>query len=246
MKNNNIKNNILNVEKSKEFNDKELWKYFFKRPLNNYNPYVYEMFNYDNLLFDENELIKNNNNWNKVFNNNNPISIEIGSGSGNFITELSYKNKEENFIAFEIRFKRLVSSAIKANKINLTNLLFVRLPKLNLIDIFSKNEINNFYMNFPEPWNGEEQKRLFSKDLLKTLNIIMKKGGKIYFKTDHLDYYNYVLELLNEDSNFKIEYKTEDLYNSDKLENNIKTEFEHLFINKLKETIKYIEAIKLN
>lgn len=98
-------------------------------------------------------------------------------------------------------------------------------------------------MNFPEPWGDKADKRLFSSKLVKTLEKIMKKGGKIFFKTDHTDYYYHVLNLL-EDSYFKVIYKTEDLYSTAKIEDNIQTEFESLFVHKIKEKIKYIEAIK--
>lgn len=245
MKVNNIKNNILNKDKVKEFNDKKMYEYFFNKPLNNYNPYVYEMFNYDNLLFKEDILINNKGKWNEFFENSNDISIEIGSGSGNFLNTLAINNKNINYIGFEVRFKRLVYSSKKSIENKLSNICFVRYPNIYELDkIFEKSEISNFYMNFPEPWDNKPSKRLFNEKLLEILNKILKSKGKIFFKTDHKEYYENIIDIVNRNSNFNILYKTDDLYNSDKIKDNVLTEFEQLFIYKLKETIKYIEIEK--
>lgn len=237
--------NLHNKEENAyQMNSKGLWKHFFKNELRYYNPYILEMFNYSNLLFEENELLKLKGKWHNFFENNNDISIEIGSGSGNFLNKLARNNENINYIGFEIRFKRLVVSAKKAD--NLNNLCFVRYESLDLQKIFDKGEVTNFYMNFPEPWDNETHKRLFSSKLLENLKVILKENGKIYFKSDHLDYYYQVLNLLENDNSFKVIFKTEDLYSTEKLKDNIETEFESLFIHKLKTSIKYIEAIKVN
>lgn len=108
-----FKNLHNHAENAFIMNSNEYWKHFFKKPLKYYNPYVIEMFNYDNLLFDINELFLLKGKWNSFFENENNISIEIGSGSGNFLTTKAKNDKNENYIGFEIRFKRLVVSAKK-------------------------------------------------------------------------------------------------------------------------------------
>lgn len=39
--------------------------------------------------------------WNKLFDNNNPINVEIGMGKGNFIMELAALNPDINYIGIE-------------------------------------------------------------------------------------------------------------------------------------------------
>ena len=50
--------------------------------------------------------------WNKVFNNNNPIYIEIGMGFGKFIYENALKNPNINYIGIE-KYDNVVARAIK-------------------------------------------------------------------------------------------------------------------------------------
>ena len=101
------------------------------------------------------------------------------------------------------------------------------------------------YINFPDPWEGTEKNRIIQERLFETLDKIMKKDGVLYFKTDHDTYYSDVLELVKTLKNYEVVYHTSDLHNSEKAENNIKTEFEQLFLHKHNKNINYIEIKKL-
>jgi Predicted S-adenosylmethionine-dependent methyltransferase len=76
------------------------------------------------------------------------------------------------------------------------------------------------------------------------LDKCLKSGGKFFFKTDHLDYYKYVLEISKQLDNYKLLFNTEDLYSTEKINDNIQTEFEQMFLSKHKMNIKYIEFEK--
>jgi tRNA (guanine-N7-)-methyltransferase len=57
---------------------------------------------------------------------------------------------------------------------------------------------------------------------------ILVNGGKIHFKTDNRELFDFSLEQV-EISKFDLEYKTYDLHNSDKNDVNIETEYERNF-----------------
>ena len=76
------------------------------------------------------------------------------------------------------------------------------------------------------------------------MDTIFKKCGKLYFKTDHQQYYEDVLELLKEIDGYEVVYHTDDLHNTEKAAENIKTEFEQLFLSKHNMNIKYVEIEK--
>ena len=66
-------------------NGKELWKYFFEKPKNNYNKYMYEMTEYPGYLMYDNEKVDAyKGKWKEFFSNDSDIFLEIGCGSGNF------------------------------------------------------------------------------------------------------------------------------------------------------------------
>ena len=136
-------------------------------------------------------------------------------------------------------------AAQKCKKRNIKNVVFLRKRGEELEDFLADNEISEMYINFPDPWEGTEKNRIIQEKLFKTLDKIMKKDGMLYFKTDHDIYYNDVLELVKTLDNYKVIYHTSDLHNSEKVENNIKTEFEQLFLHKHNKNINYIEIKKI-
>ena len=224
---------------------KELWEYFFEKPKKHYNKYMFEMPNYpDYLIYDDEYIVNSKGNWSKVFGNNNPIYLEIGSGSANFTNNMALREKDINFLGVELRFKRLIQAARKAEKLQLENLKFLKKRVDSLKEFIGENELDGLYINFPDPWEGEEHKRIFGEKLIFDLNLVLKKNGKIYFKTDHLQYYLDILELINSIDGYSVVYHTDDLHNSPYAETNIKTEFENLFLSKHNMNIKYIEIIK--
>ena len=226
--------------------EKELWQYFFNKPKKNYNKYMFEMPNYPNhLIYDSEIILSTKGNWSKnLFKNTNDLYLEIGSGSANFTSTLANLNPNNNYLGVEIRFKRLIQAAKKAEKLSLKNLVFLKKMVNRLTEFIGENELSGLYINFPDPWEGEEHKRILSEKLLEDLDIVLKKNGKIFFKTDHLNYYLDTLELIKNPNNYDIVYNTDDLYSTNLVEHNIKTEFEHLFLSKHNMNIKYIEIIK--
>ena len=236
----------INAEKSKMINEKEIWKYFFEKPKKNYNKYMCEMLEFPEYLMYNNESVDSyRGKWSEFFENDNNIYLEIGCGSGNFTVKNAQKFKDRNYIALELRFKRLVLAAKKSKKRNLNNILFIRKRAETILDFIGKNEITGVYVNFPDPWEGEERKRVVSEDLFSKLNTILKTGGKLFFKTDYEQYYEDVLKLVNDIDNYKVIYKTRDLHNSEKAEENIRTEFEEMFLSKHNMNTKYIEIEKI-
>ena len=229
---------------SKEL-EESLWRHFFDNPRKNYNPYMVKLAEYpEHIIYDKEVMNSNRGKWGEFFKNDSPIYLEIGSGSGNFAIGMGEKYRDRNHIALEIRFKRLVLSARKAKKKNLNNVVFLRRRGEEILDFIGENEIEGLYINFPDPWEGSEKNRVLQPALFNLLDKIMKKGGKLFFKTDHDKYYEDVLEFAKELDGYEVIYHTPDLHASEKAADNIRTEFEDLFLCKFQKNINYIEIQK--
>ncbi len=170
-------------------------------------------------------------NWNKVFNNNNPIYIEIGMGKGNFIIENAKKYPNINFIGIE-KFDSVIVRAIeKSNSVELNNLKLIKIDAINIDKIFDK-EIDLIYLNFSDPWPKDRhaKRRLTSPIFLNLYDNIFKNDKKIIMKTDNNNLFDYSIETLKEHG-YKLKNITRDLTSlNDK--NNIMTEYESKFIDK--------------
>jgi tRNA (guanine-N7-)-methyltransferase len=221
-----------------------MWQNFFQSEKKFLNPYINKLLeNKDYVMYEKTDIDSKKGKWQEHFGNENPVYLEIGSGAGNFTVRNSEKYRDKNYIGVELRFKRLILSANKARKRDLKNILFLRRNGVDLLNFIGENEIDGMYINFPDPWEKKVKNRIISKELFDKLEIIMKNGAKLYFKTDHYEYYCDVLEKMKDIKGFKIVYNTENLYESEKAEDNISTEFEDLFLKQgLK--INYIEIEK--
>lgn len=224
-----------------------LWKHFFENPRKNYNPYMVKLVEYPNhIIYDKEIMDSYKGAWNrKAFKNENPVYLEIGSGSGNFANGMALKYPNRNHLALEIRFKRLVLSANKAIRNGVNNAIFLRRRGEDITKFIGKEEIHGVYINFPDPWEGNEKNRVLQPSFFELLDEILAPNGILYFKTDHDQYYSDVLEFSKDLKNYEVIYHTSDLHNSEKASDNIRTEFEDLFICKHNKNINYIEIKKI-
>ena len=74
--------------------------------------------------------------WNSLFQNNNPIYLEIGIGKGKFIIENAIKYPNINFIGIE-KYDSILALALKKIPDNLSNLKIIRLDALNIDLVFN-------------------------------------------------------------------------------------------------------------
>ena len=175
--------------------------------------------------------------WNKLFDNNNPIYIEIGMGKGDFIINNALDFPNINFIGIE-KYDSVIARAIqKSNELEISNLKLIRLDALNITEVFDK-EIDKLYLNFSDPWPKERhaKRRLTSPIFLNKYESIFKDDKLIEMKTDNINLFDYSKESLIENG-YNLEYVSNDLHSEDVF--NIKTEYETKFsergvkINKL-------------
>lgn len=180
--------------------------------------------------------------WNKLFNNNNPIYIEIGMGKGKFIIKNAIENPNINYIGIEMYDSVILRAVEKTNDLELNNLYLIRMDARLINDIFNK-EIDLIYLNFSDPWPKERhaKRRLTSPEFLKKYDLIFKNNNHIVMKTDNKDLFSYSIKTLN-NHGYYINNITFDL-EKEKDSLNIMTEYEEKF-TKLNNPIYKIDVIK--
>ncbi|MDR1835416.1 MAG: tRNA (guanosine(46)-N7)-methyltransferase TrmB [Fusobacteriaceae bacterium] len=222
------------------------WMHFFSRPKKNYNPYVTMILDYPEIIFyDKKQMDALRGKWREEFGNDNPVALEIGSGSGVFAKEMALRHPDRNFLCLELRFKRLCLAAKKTRNNNLRNIRFLRRRAEEIDDFIGDLEISDIYINFPDPWEEKLKNRIIQESFFTVTDRILQTSGRIYFKSDHDGYYQDILRLVERLDRYVVRYHTPDLHNSSIRETNIKTEFELLFLCKHQKNINYIEIEKV-
>lgn len=179
------------------------------------------------------QVIKNpmqlKSNWNKEFNSENPIHIEIGCGKGNFLIETAKLNTDINYIGIEHQISIVATAARKLKQENLSNIRLIYGDVKFLENYFDYGEIKRIYINFCDPWQKKRwiKRRLTFKGFLKIYKNLMGNEGEIHFKTDNKDLFEFSLnEFLND--NWKLRNISLDLHKNG-FESNIMTEYEQKF-----------------
>ena len=172
--------------------------------------------------------------WKEAFTNNAPIHLELGCGKGNFISRISIKNPNINYIAIDLKddmlgyARRKIEQAYSGEQVN--NVWLVAYDIERIEDIFSEKDIiDRIYINFCNPWPKAKhrKRRLTYPKQLEKYKIFLKPGGEIHFKTDDSELYIDTLSYL-EEAGFEIVFNTDDL-SKENDENNIITEHEAMF-----------------
>ncbi len=153
--------------------------------------------------------------WNShFFKNNNPIVLELGCGKGEYTLHLAQRNPEKNYIGIDIKGARFWRGAKTATEENVKNAAFLRTQIELIHHCFSKNEVDEIWITFPDPQIKfkRSKHRLTHPDFLANYKNILKTEGKIHLKTDSLFLFGYTLGILAHYGT--IIYAHHDIYNN--------------------------------
>lgn len=172
--------------------------------------------------------------WHTVYNNENPIHIEIGMGKGQFIMTLARQNPDINYIGIERYTSVLLRALQKMELTPLDNLRFLCMDAGELPEVFETNEIDRIYLNFSDPWPKDRhaKRRLTSHVFLEKYNLFLNPEGVIEFKTDNVSLFDFSLEEISSHGWNILQY-TRDLHHDPSMnQGNILTEYEQKFSEK--------------
>ena len=180
--------------------------------------------------FTVNEPTEYRGKWLELFENNNPLHIEIGTGKGRFLMTLAEQNPDINYVGIEKFSSVLIRAIEKQRELALPNLYFIRMDAENIEEVFSEGEVDRIYLNFSDPWPKDRhaKRRLTSKQFFARYDKILDKNGRVEFKTDNRDLFDFSVESVKE-AGWDLSAVTYDLHNSDMNEGNIMTEYEIKF-----------------
>ena len=198
-----------------------------------------EIMNSSSLLVRDEAKYKEN--WKSLFNNDNPIYIEIGMGKGDFIIGNALNNPNINYIGIE-KYDSVLARAIEKIKDDIPNLRLVRMDAKDIENVFYK-EVDRVYLNFSDPWPKKRhaERRLTSNTFLKKYDSIFRNNMEIQMKTDNISLFEFSLVSLS-NYGYVLKEVSLDLHSLQK-EDNVMTEYERKF-SSMGVRINYLAATK--
>ncbi len=135
-----------------------------------------------------------------------PLEVDIGSGTGRFLVARSGQFPETNFLGIERQRIRVDSSGRRCERAGRENVRLFRMEGYYAISqMMPAAYVANYYFFFPDPWPKarHHDQRLFNPAFMDALHRTLEDGGVLHVATDHLPYYEEILELLQRDARFK-------------------------------------------
>ena len=136
----------------------------------------------------------------KVFGNDNPITLELGCGRGEYAVGLAKARVQRNFIGVDIKGARMWTGATQALGDGVENVAFLRTEIENIDRIFAPDEVDSLWLTFSDPQMKRAQKRMTSTYFLNRYRRIMKDGGVINVKTDSNFLFTYTKHVVSENN----------------------------------------------
>ena len=138
--------------------------------------------------------------WSTFFKNENPITLELACGKGEYAVGLARMYTNRNFIGIDLKGNRIWVGAKKSLQEGLSNVAFLRTQIDQLAGYFNPGEVEEIWITFPDPQlrMSRAKKRLTHPKFLRVYQQVMKPGGYINLKTDSPDLYHFtrtVIEL---------------------------------------------------
>lgn len=180
--------------------------------------------------------------WNaEVFENDQPIVLELACGKGEYSIGLAQLHSDKNYVGLDIKGNRMWVGATEALEKNLVNVRYLRCYIDHLDQFFGENEVDEAWIVFSDPYIKKERKRLTAPKFLELYRKVMKPGAVINLKTDSDVLYQYTKEVIEQE---KLELLDDDpdvhKNRPDDPELSITTYYESMHLEKGK-TIKYLK-----
>ena len=181
----------------------------------------------------------------EIFENNNPIVVELACGKGEYTTSLAKKCPDKNFIGIDIKGDRIWKGAIRAQNKELDNVRFLRCFIDHLEQFFAAEEISEIWITFPDPYlkKSNSKKRLTSPKFLGIYRKVAAKDAVVHLKTDSEPLFRFTNEVIDQQGLTVIE-KINDLYARSEMkeELRVKTYYEQKHLERGR-TIQYVQFL---
>lgn len=146
--------------------------------------------------------------WAELFGNDNPIHAELGMGKGRFISEMSKKYPNINFIGVDMYDELIRKASEKAKNAHeiksdeetesvpsIPNLKLMLFNIEHIEEAFAEGELERVYLNFSDPWPKKKhaRRRLTHPGFVEKYQQILNANGEIHLKTDSQSLFEFSL-----------------------------------------------------
>ncbi len=126
-----------------------------------------------------------------------PLEIEVGSGKGLFLENVSERFPSHRFVGIELARKYARFAAARLAKLERTNAIVLGGHAWEILpNAFPAGIAAAIHLYFPDPWwkKRHHKRRMMNREFLTQVVRILEAGGRFVFWTDVREYFELGLE----------------------------------------------------
>ncbi|MFB0981470.1 MAG: tRNA (guanosine(46)-N7)-methyltransferase TrmB [Alteromonadaceae bacterium] len=135
-----------------------------------------------------------------LFNNNNPIVLEIGFGMGKSLVDMAKNSPELNFVGVEVHRPGVGACISLAQDEGVDNLKLFEHDAIEVLaDCIPDCSLTTVQLFFPDPWHKKKhhKRRIVSLEFVETIRQKLKVDGVFHMATDWENYAECMIEDMN-------------------------------------------------
>ena len=119
--------------------------------------------------------------WGEFFENDYPMTLELGCGHGEYTVGLAAMYPQRNFIGVDVKGARIWKGSSQAEEQGLSNVAFLRIRILDLEESVAEAETSEIWITFPDPRpkDRDEKRRLTAPRFLDMYKRVLQPGGRV-------------------------------------------------------------------
>jgi tRNA (guanine-N7-)-methyltransferase len=165
-----------------------------------------------------------------LFDNEQPLELEIGCGCGEYLCHLAQQHPETNFVGLDKSLKALYQGVLIADELSLANIKFIEADFHLLYPLLVPEALQEVYLHFPDPYYKPQvraRRRIFNTRFLDHMYESLIPGGYISVASDHEEVFMEMLEMAEQDQRFQKAHKERYLEGGDIIE--VKSRFQRIW-----------------
>lgn len=137
----------------------------------------------------------------RIFGNDNPVALEIGSGKGRFLIDSATARPEVNFVGIEksLHYYRVIRRRLERH--GLPNARIVNYDAFKVVrEMIPDESLSELHIYFPDPWPRprERKRRMIRGEVMSEWIRVMRSDARGVYVTDHQEYFEKAVEVLSE------------------------------------------------
>ncbi|MEJ2619668.1 MAG: tRNA (guanosine(46)-N7)-methyltransferase TrmB [Candidatus Thiodiazotropha sp.] len=135
-----------------------------------------------------------------------PVTLEIGFGNGECLRQLAQKETEKNFLGIEVHGPGVGHLMIQLDQYELSNVRILKSDAMELLrHHLQPGSLQRVLLYFPDPWHKRKhyKRRIVQDEFAELVFLALIPGGILHMATDWEDYARQMMKVLSSHRGFK-------------------------------------------